>query len=244
LRSLAFQHWAFNFSRNAAETARFLLEGWSPDSWGPKPELAHFTRAIQKWSIVEEWPAKVRHAIAAVAPDIDTQIIVNNMANALKASVVMGEVLDGRYNASEGRTRAYAAQIAFNHAGYDPASMLERIKEASANRGAEFNPAALAQLSPDELAERADRIRRGLPIDLPIAVSSGADVGSGQVVTHPSVPTCAREDQATDDISQHQTHVDTSDASPPDAEHTPPVAASEASPTSPNADGRDSSRQV
>lgn len=216
LMSLAFQWWAFRFNRNSSDCARALLADWS-QAWGAPPNEAALGRAIRKHADTEQWSTKVRAAISAIAPDVDTQIIANNLRNALKASIVMGEVFDRKYSASDGRTLAYAAKIAYESAGYDAASMLERIKEASANRGAEFNPAALAQLSPDELADRADRIRRGLPLDVPSPAST------------------------TDDISPHSTVVDNSDSSPPDADPSPPAAADIPSPSPSYADGRDSS---
>lgn len=167
LKDLAFQNWAFIFSRNAAETARELLREWRDVEWGAMPDERTFTRTVQKWSEADQWAAKVRDAIAAIAPDIDVQIITNNIQNAYQASVMMGKIFRGELSPVEVRNYAYAAQIAFNAAGYEASSMPERVKQVTEQREKAFDAADLSRLSPNELAERADRIRRGLP-PLPI----------------------------------------------------------------------------
>jgi hypothetical protein len=216
VRDLAFQHWAFTYSRNCRKVARRLIADWSPDQYGALPTEDELARIVSRWANTDQWPARVRAAIAAIAPDLDVQIIANNLQNAYQASIVMGQVFRRELPPVEVRNYAYAAKIAYEAIGYDAASMQARIAQVTSEKGEAFNPAALASLSPDDLAAMAQRIRLGLPATVPTATPQS------------------------DDISQHHDTVDNSDTSLPLAEHTPSVGGGDTLLTPSNADGRDS----
>ncbi len=160
LREMAYQYWAFTADRNAAKVSEKLAAEWQ-DAWGTPPTFPAFAQTVSEWAKKGNWAARVRTDLAAIAPDIEGQIVTEWMLGALEGARALRRVLRGEEEGPDARTKVIAAQVALDRFGFDPKTVNDRILRVTSAGEQRLSSAALLDLTPDELTARLAALTAG-----------------------------------------------------------------------------------
>jgi hypothetical protein len=138
IREMSYQLWAFKHSRNIAAVCRELKE--------KAPSLDYDT--VHRWAKVDNWPARVKADLVAIAPDIMQSIVTDLIAGAAEGVATVRSVARGDLQVDPTRLQASIALL--DRAGFGPRKEQGPLEPPRPTTANQLPPTT----DPDELQRR------------------------------------------------------------------------------------------